>query len=418
MAQGAGVRAAHHETIGLNMRQLRESWPVVAILAGSLVFQRFGLPLGQATVPAVLPIVVIVFVIAGLQGRVTFSRRGLSGYVLLFLGALLSTAFAVAVPADQTTVSYSSLLYLVLIYAVLAFRLSPALGVVRTVTVFRNFVVLLALAGCLQFGAQLVGWQLFSFANIVPERFLIEKDYNVVIPLWRGAHIFKSNGFFLLEPSMLSQIVAVGLAIEFLYFGKLWRMALLALAFLAAFSGTGILVFGFAVVAALVLDRKSSARCAKLLVIAGAVTVLFAAVAPQYIEVFTTRASDMHSEQTSAHMRFISPYKIVADLADDPRSLLGFGPGTAERFRSTSYVYGVNAFTKIWIEYGPLGLLFFLLLLASTLYRADMKVLSAVGLFWFAFGGGYLLMPAVVYTLAALLAWGPGLSPSRLLEYG
>ncbi len=54
------------------------------------------------------------------------------------------------------------------------------------------------------------------------------------------------------------------------------------------------------------------------------------------------------------------------------------------------------------------GLLAYVSLLLSIFYRRDMRILSAVCLFLFVFGGGYLLNPPTVYLLTALLAWGPG----------
>ncbi len=102
---------------------------------------------------------------------------------------------------------------------------------------------------------------------------------------------------------------------------------------------------------------------------------------------------------------------MVADVTADPRSIIGFGPGTAERFESLGYTYGINALTKILVEYGIPGLLFYVALLLSAFYRADMRALSAVGLFWLVFGGGYHLTPAIVYALAALFAWGPAAGP-------
>jgi hypothetical protein len=61
----------------------------------------------------------------------------------------------------------------------------------------------------------------------------------------------------------------------------------------------------------------------------------------------------------------------------------------------------------VLIEYGIPGLATYALLLVSAFYRARLRVLSAVGLFWFVFGGGYHLAPAIIYSLSMLLAWGP-----------
>ncbi len=386
----------------------RDKWPVVAILFGCIFLQRFGIPLGELKLPVVVPLVAAVFGVLLVQNRTLFSETSLLIYLLFCLYALFSAGLALAIPPLGTIASVPSLGYLLLVYAFLVLRIRPAAGWTETLAVFRDFVTVIAVCACIQFAAQFAGVNLFSLAGVVPDSLLLEQTYNVVVPIWYGSTIYKANGIFLLEPSFLSQFVAIALVIEFLYFGSAFRMALLVLALLAAFSGTGLVVLAFAVVVASVLERRSLWRVATFLIVGGSIAALAGTlVAPEYVDSVVRRMSELDSDQASGFIRFISPYVMVTDVTADPRSILGFGPGTAEQFESLGYTYGINALTKILIEYGMPGLLLYVGLLLSAFYRADTRALSAVGLFWFVFGGGYHLTPAIVYALAVIFTWGP-----------
>lgn len=387
-----------------------ETWPVAAVLFGCIILQRFGIPVGELKLPVAVIVVGTVFLVLLVQNRAVVSEASAAFYLLFCLYALISAGLALAIPPQGTTASVFSLGYLLLLYGFIVLRVRPAPGMIQTLAIFRNFVALIAACACLQFAAQFAGIHLFSFAGFVPDAVLLESTYNVVVPIWYGSAVYKANGIFLLEPSLLSQFIAIALVIEFLYFGSPVRMGLLVLALLLAFSGTGLLILAFAVFAAGVAERGALWRIVTFLLVGGSVAALFGAtVAPEYVDSIARRIWELSSDQTSGFIRFISPYLMVMDATADPRSILGFGPGTAERFDSLGYTYGINALTKILIEYGILGLLLYLLLLLSAFYRADMRALSLVGFFWFIFGGGYHLTPAIVYTLAVLLTWGPAL---------
>lgn len=388
----------------------RDKWPIIVVLFGCIFLQRFGIPVGELKLPVAVLVVAAVFFVLLIQNRTMVAEWPVILYIFFCIYALFSAGLALAIPPQGTMASVFSLGYLLLLYAFIVLRVRPALGAIETLRIFRGFVTVVAACAILQFAAQFAGIRLFSFAGFIPDSLLLEPTYNVVVPIWYGSSVYKANGFFLLEPSFLSQFVAIALVIEFLYFGSAVRMGLFVLALLVAFSGTGFLILGFAVAVASVLERRALGRVVILLIVGGSVVALFGSlIAPEYIESVLRRTSELDSNQTSGFLRFISPYMMVMDATADPRAVLGFGPGTAERFDSLGYEYGINALTKILIEYGIPGLVTYVLLLVSCFYRPDMRALSAVGFFWFIFGGGYHLTPAVVYTLAALLAWGPGM---------
>ncbi|HKO51510.1 MAG TPA: hypothetical protein VJV79_27565 [Polyangiaceae bacterium] len=383
------------------------SWPIASILISCIFLQRLGISFGSNKLPLPALIVVAVFLLLIARNEVLISASSLSRYLLLCTCAVFSTALALAFPPSSTEASIPSVYYLLLLYAFVVLRPRAAIGILPTLRLFRSFVAIVAICGALQFALQFVGIRLFSFEGIVPEALLGEAGSNVVIPIWPGAAVYKANGFFMSEPSSFSQLLALGIVVEFIYFRSTLRMAMLAAALLLAFSGTGLLVLGFAVLLVSLGDRRLLSQLAKFGIVAVVVVVLFSAFASQeYLDAFTRRTTELSGERSSGHLRFVTPYKMLAELASDTRLLVGFGPGTAERFRD--FRYGINALTKTLIEYGIVGLLAYVSLLMSVFYRRDMRLLSAVCLFLFVFGGGYLLNPPIVYLLTALLTWGPG----------
>lgn len=388
--------------------------PVKAILFGCLILQRFCIPLGGLRVPVATVVVAGLFGWLFARNRLHAGRSALLRYLLLAAVLSGATALSVADPHPVVTPSLSSVIYLLLLYSLLALRLHPAPGARETFAVFRGFMTFVACAACAQFLLQFAGLRFFSFAGLVPERFLLENEFNTVAPIGHGASFYRSNGVFFLEPSILSQFAAVSLVIELLYFRQALRVAVFAAALITAFSGTGLLVLGFALFAGAVFDGAVFLRAAKALVVAALLVAPFAVVAaPGYFDSLAHRSTEVQSENTSAFIRFVSPYVMVADLSSDPRFPLGFGPGTAERWPGHG---GVNALTKVLLEYGIAGLSAFVLFLSGAFVRRDQLTLSAVCVFWFVFGGGYLLAPAVLYPIALLMTWGPGASAPTQLE--
>jgi hypothetical protein len=383
------------------------TWPIGVILFACVFLNRFGVPIGSFQIPLPAVIVAQVFLVLALQNRVVVSGRMLMRYLCLCICVALPTFLAIDTPPSGTTVSVSSVYFLLWLYSFLVLRPRSAIGFEKTLAIFRTLLFALAICSIFQFVVQFAGLRFFSFVGVVPSAFLREQHSNVVIPIWAGAAVYKSNGIFMSEPSDLSQFLALGLIIEFIYFGNMLRVAVLLPALLMAFSGTGLLVLGFAGIVMCATDRRLLAPLGKFAAL-GAILVppLALLAGPSYVQAFARRTTEVSAEGSSGYFRFVTPYKMVFQLASDPRLLIGFGPGTSERFEALQL--GINALTKMLIEYGVLGLSAYLWLMVSFLHQSRAKVLSAVGMFWFVFGGGYLLSPNVLFTLGALFIWGPG----------
>src|SRR5262249_12784094 len=110
---------------------------------------------------------------------------------------------------------------------------------------FQFLVMLLSCLGIVQFAAQFVvdGSALMHFYGLVPDLLLSPTlDMGTFGPRTFGSGLIKSNGLFLAEPSSLSQITALGILVEVLEFRRPKCLLVMALGFLVAYSGTGLVL--------------------------------------------------------------------------------------------------------------------------------------------------------------------------------
>jgi hypothetical protein len=394
---------------------------VSALLFICLILQRFAVPFGSLALSVAAPLGLLLAAWGLASGVLTIDRRR-AGY---FLGLCMIALVATAVHANlQVAIaprtSLNSLIYWLAITSLAALRLRTPIPEERFFDLVSFWLTVVAVAGLLAFVGQFVGLTLFTFSHIVPERFLIENQYAVVIPL-PGSGFLRANGFFLVEPSVFSQFMAVGLIVEWLYFRRPWRLALYAAALLSAVSGTGWLVLGaFLVRSSLTTSPRNAARTLALVVICVAAVVVAGWILPAITESLTGRMDELSETGSSGYARFVTPFMALgAVLRAAPWSAVtGLGPGASQGMW-LPFQYWLNTPVKIMIEYGALGLSFYigLLLAAARTARQGLLVVPLIVLLMFT--GGYQEFPPILFvvilitTVAALREEGRRPVPLR-----
>ena len=329
-----------------------------------LVLQRFAIPAGGLKISVATPLVLGLAAWALASGTLVIERRRMALYCGLCAVALFSVATQINLPlAMAPRMSLTSLYYWLAItaFAVLRFRHSVS------ETAFFRLVSLvlaaLAVAGLVQFVLQFVGISFFSFIGVVPDQFLIEEQYNVTIPIDRGLN--KSNGLFLVEPSVFSQFMAVGVVVEALYFRRAAFLALFFVALLSSMSGTGWMVVGsYIVVLAISAGRRGLIGA---ILLAAGCALAFAALSvalPDFADMMSGRVYEFTLPGTSGHERFVTPFLALQDLLNAAPwvSVTGVGPGASEQLM-IPYIYHLNTPIKVLMEYGIFGLMLYLGLL-------------------------------------------------------
>jgi hypothetical protein len=374
----------------------------VVVLLASLLLQRFALPMGELPFSIVGPIGLLCGAFWMLRGTLVMDERRIIALLVLaaigFISSLLSLTAATARLAAISWTSLSQFLLLSL-FAPLAFR--QAVDEERYFKAFNACLAFVGVAGILQFFAQLGGVFLISFVTLgVPTQYTLESFYNIYNPTGIGG-LFKSNGFFMVEASVYSQFMAMGLAIEFTYSRRIRYLAIFALGLVLSFSGTGWLIMGAFVVGAV---ARQGGRGLKIglgaLSAAGVGLGVLAVASPELFEQYVGRVGEFTTPGSSGHLRFVTPWWAMSDfMGETPWALLvGGGAGVSERLHTQfTYFYGVNTPMKIALEYGLPGLVAYLALFLAADRTPRQSTLLAPALMFFLFTGTYAQFPPILF---------------------
>jgi hypothetical protein len=389
------------------LRTQEEALRFTTLLMGlCLFFQRFGMPFGGESLNLVGPVGLCLSGWALARGTLVFDRARLVLYLgLAFLAVFGAGWRALSANSFDGSPSPNSMLQFLLLtgFAVLSFGVAVDEG-----AFFRRvngLFAVVAVAGIAQFFLQFIGVRLFAFGDLLPERILYEAGYNLKIPVGIG-DILKSNGFFLVEPSVLSQFMALALIIEVLNFRRLIYLCAFAGALVLSFSGTGWIVLGaFLVTAGLRLGRRGFVVALVAVLVLGAAAGLLWLAAPDFFAAFADRFNEISQPGTSGNMRFVTPFRLVGDvLARVPSALIsGIGAGVSERI-SMPYAYDVNTPIKIMLEYGLPLLIVYVALFCVARRTVLQSALLAPCLVLVLLTGGYQQFGPVLYPVLLLVA--------------
>jgi hypothetical protein len=386
---------------------------IVLCLLGFTVFQRFGLRLSDtyAIQPSLLAMYALVAAMV-FAGVAELNVRAALAYLAVVTVA--ASSFIVNATFGRAQyVSLGSLLLLIVFYA--PFSVSLARGAARPhlwrwmLEAYIGFAVFLALAGTLQFFAQFVfrpPW-LFDYTPLIPAPIRGEGIWNTVNP---AGEWIKTNGFFLREASGMSFTMALGLLSELSLRRRKWVIAVLAMALVLTYSGSGILALAVAL-----LFPLGGRSVLQLVAAAAAAAVLFFLLGDSLNLSYTVeRIGEINSEKSSAYCRFVLPGIVAFQEIDSApwTSLLGHGPGTMQKMHNTCE----TTFGKAIFEYGLLGAAAFCALIAWTVNRsaAPIRIRVALALYWVLLGG-FLLGPdalLLIYVISAM--WPQGIASSAL----
>lgn len=359
------------------------------MLVAAIPLQRFGLSLGDAEIALGLAVSLGCVGWLALSGRLRIDIHRLA-----LLGIVVAAASASAALHPSQS-SASSLALFIVLYTPFVFVTSTDRATfLDSLLTFQGLVSLCAVLGIVQFFAQFLlhSPQLFTFQGLLPDGILLH-NFNIVVPLRYGSSIFKSNGFFFLEPSIFSQYTALAVLVELLFFRSRLRLALFAVSLVFSYSGTGLLLL--AVFLPMVIIYR---RAVGIMAIGVAAAVLLVAFGDLWhMDVLLQRLGEFHSTQSSGFARFLSAFWLLRDyILDDTLALLfGRGPGSISAvLTQVSYVAHDPTWGKLLFEYGVVGTAAFALFFLACIFPESHSAgLSGFLLFGFLFFGGMLLDP-------------------------
>jgi len=358
-------------------------WLVFALFA-SIFLQRFGLPIGEVGIALNLLLTMVALAAIGVRGGF-----GVDPLRLLLLCAFIACVwFSAAANAGRSTAPSAALV--VLVYAPYALTLRRPDGVfLACIRAFQAMVLVCAVAGIVQFLAQFAvdPALLFTFHGLLPDAMLL-KGWGNMQPLQWGSTIYRSNGFFLNEPSTFSQYLALAIVIEVLFFSRVRHLLVYGVAILLSYSGTGLVLL--AVMLPLVLVQRRAWKALLGLAVLGAVVVALGDLL--HMDTLVARVGEFGSSGSSATARYQAGAWLVAwYLLPWPLDLLfGLGPGSfLDTARLQSFEAHDGTFWKVLFEYGVIGSLAFWLMFAVVLLDRVPSpwVAVALGIGFLAFGG-------------------------------
>jgi hypothetical protein len=355
---------------------------VLAVFAigviGVVVLQKFAWPLkAGGFVPAVLPLFAGVIAFAPILLRPRFDPVRIGGFFLAFLVAAFSTFFL------APRYSASSLMLFAALYAPFVIQYETSAANYRRcmnlyVTVMLGFVGVTLAQHLIQLT---ISWRAWPNLNLlVPAPWLVP-DYNYIQPIIYGSYFMKPNAVVFLEVSLLSQFIAVALAIELTLFRRPVQLIVLAAGLLMTMAGTGALLMALTLPVLLGRLRLRSA----VVMMAILLVVCVVAFRLGWFDIVSSRMDEYKHNGTSANMRFILPAERLLEFLHDPRGLIaGIGAGQIEK--GGNFIWW--PFVKVAIEYGLLAaILFYGWMIYCLFHRAPDRALAFVLLVWFSFEG-------------------------------
>jgi hypothetical protein len=368
----------------------------ITLLVSALFLQRFSLQFGKAFLGLGLLPVAFILLHQFLSGKLLIRYDRLFWFLAIGLAATLSLLLNFR---STSLTSYS--LFLTLYSLVTLSRPSTADQYKSTLQVFQFLVMLLSCIAIAQFLAQFVvdGTRLIMFYGMIPD-FLMAGSGGIhtIHPIEGYTSLLKSNGIFLAEPSTLSQLTALGILIEVLEFQRPRYFLVIVLAFLLAYSGTGLMTLLLCL--PLTVLRQGRAWLSALL----AVMIAFGFFATGIIDqsVFVSRSGEFEDTRASGHARFVAPFVLFAEhvgTAPLQAFIVGLGPGTGS---------AVSSWLRPFYEYGIIGSFVVVCFWASCVRgsRCPGPVLAAL-IFTYLFETGFLDPSTLTMIMVLCTLHGP-----------
>lgn len=353
-----------------------------------MITQKLGYTFKGFQIQLSLIIFPIMIMILMFSKKSYIKSKNLIIYILMVFAMTILIVF-------QKNQKYSSYYYFIVIYAFFVFGYKFTLE--EREYFFNIFINLLFITGIIaifQFLIQLIGLQYIDIFDYILPTYKLA-NFNFYFPISYGARIIKSNGWIYLEPSFLSQFMAIGIII-ILYQKKLERKQIIqlivfSLAIITSFSGTGILLLLLLIVP--LLNRMNMKS--KILLVFGGLLIIYFFINSDYSYSITKRVYEFSSSNSSGSIRFINPFK-EAFGRNNHKLLIGNGPGTASASISSNF----SCIPKVVYEYGVLVLIIYLFYIFNYFFeKKNFSLITIALLILYLFLGGYLLQPNMVFSI-------------------
>lgn len=386
------------------------------VLISAIVLQRIGLFSGTSYLSVVGPVGLLLAAFGVMQNGLAISRGRMMIFIALLTWIMIGSAIQAAYPNSfGTAPSWMSLVEFIALSSFGLLVFAEPVDERKFFKLVNGIFFALAVAGIFQFVIQFAHVSLFSFKSFVPANMLLEGPFNTVIPIGTSAYM-KSNGLFLVEPSVFSQFMALAIIIEILMFRRVLFVGAFAAALLSSLSGTGwLMILSFVLTASFSLGVRGLVLSFVTAAVGFLAIAALAVFFPSGFEFFVNRTGEFSQIGSSGHFRFVTPW-LLADyvLSREPWvALYGLGAGVSEHLAmAPKWSYIINPPVKIALEFGIPGFVLYLLFLLVARRTSTQKALLVPTLVLLLLDGGNSMFPPVLFP-ALLLIMIADLRPSN-----
>jgi hypothetical protein len=363
-------------------------------VAVPLDFEQFGLSMNLGAVEVAIPLTYLALAVLFVFAPPKVDLNRLILFTIFVLLSLTSVALV------RNYFSPASIILVLVINGPFILYIDVSESVYRRMLkVYLNLMVFFGGIVLLQHAMQLL-WTWRSWPNLdrLLPAVLQFTGYVYIQPLFYGSSLMKPNGFFFLEVSYISQWTAVALALELVYFRRLWRLVFYTVILLASFAGTGLLLL--ALCAPVLLTRMSWKSLLGVIAVVGA-GILFAVQINWFGTVYH-RFGEYKQTNSSANHRFIEPFDVLVEVIHHENVMFtGEGPGNIPKGENRIWW----ASTKLVYEYGIASAISFMAFFAYMLfYKAPSQRIALVLFVMFNLMGGFNIpvYPLLIFLIGGL----------------
>ncbi|MDY6947391.1 MAG: hypothetical protein SXG53_16910 [Pseudomonadota bacterium] len=345
------------------------------ILCASLL-SKFGIP-GYANlgIGIAMPLMMLALAFGMLDDRVRLEPKRLGFYCITLAVLILPQLI------QAGTFSLNSLMMLALLH--IPYVLVVVRGdqlVPKVVTFFLYLARLLACLAIAQYFLQgfIDKAFLYPIDNLIPQDFVVQ-GFNAQGTINYNSTQIRATGVFMLEPSFLTQFLAVAIVAESVTNRRLWPLALYAAGILVAHAGTGILILLICMPFVVFMHRRWD------LLVLGVVGIalLLAFGELLNLDFITNRTSEFDDPNSSGFARFVGGFYMFDQMLwpDLKRALFGYGAGA---FMDYAHLFDVEVadmpMTKMIFEFGIVGAFTYFVFIASCLFASPLPRMMSVAI--------------------------------------
>lgn len=379
MAETAAIGNLGGVHVAPRSQQHRDFVPLLLLcapIACASLLSKFGIP-GYASlgIGIAIPLLMLVIAFGMISNCVRIEPRRL-GFYCITLSVLILPQLLQAGVFSLDSLMLLALLHIPYVLVVVrGDELAP-----KALTFFLYIARVLAVLAVVQyFGQAFIDKALlYPIDNLIPPDFIVQ-GFNAQGTINYNSTQVRATGVFMLEPSFLTQFLAVAIVAESVTSRRLWPLGLYVAGILVAHAGTGILILLICMPFVVFIHR----RWDLLLIGVLSIAVVLAFGELLNLDFLTNRVGEFDDPNSSGFARFVGGFYMFEQMLwpNLSRALFGYGAGA---FLDYVHLFTIEVadmpVTKMIFEFGLVGAFTYFAFIASSLFASPLPRMLSVAI--------------------------------------